>query len=122
MSHAAGGSFDIESMLRLALAPVEPPAALRRRLETTLQELTDLAVDELETWELGSMRDPRNWARPVVATVVGVSAGSALVALRVRQQHRRRRAASRNPLDLAQRTMKAASHEARKLVRLDQRL
>ena len=119
MSHTANGPFDIESMLRMALAPVEPPAALRTRLETTLQELTDLAVDELDTWELSAMRDPRNWVRPVVATTVGVTAGTALVVLRVRQQHRRRQAASRNPLDLAQRTLKAASSEARKLLYRD---
>jgi|AntDryMetagUQ255_1029468.scaffolds.fasta_scaffold00724_3 hypothetical protein len=117
MSPAAGGSVDIERMLRLALAPVEPPAALRLRVETTLQELTDLAVDELDAWELSSMRDPRNWARPVVATAVGATAGTALVLLRVRQQHRKRRAASHSPLDLAQRTLKAASAEARKLTR-----
>jgi len=104
-------------MLRMALAPVEPPAGLRTRVETTLQELTDLAVDELETWELSSMRDPRNWARPVLATAVGATAGTALVVLRVRQQHRRRQAAARNPLDLAQRTLRAASAEARRLVR-----
>jgi len=117
MSHAAGSPLDIETMLRQALAPVEPPAALRVRLESTLQELTDLAVDELDSWELSSMRDPRNWARPVVATAVGATAGTALVVLRVRQQHRRRQASSHNPLDLAQRTLKAASVEARKLVR-----
>ncbi|CAN5499404.1 hypothetical protein BH20ACT17_BH20ACT17_18950 [soil metagenome] len=116
MSQTAGGPLDIESMLRLALAPVEPPAALRVRVETRLQELTDLAVEELDSWELSSMRDPRNWARPVVATAVGATAGTALVVLRVRQQHRKRQAASRNPLDLAQRTLKAASTEARRLV------
>jgi hypothetical protein len=116
MSQTAGGPLDIESMLRLALAPVEPPAALQVRVETRLQELTDLAVEELDSWELSSMRDPRNWARPVVATAVGATAGTALVVLRVRQQHRKRQAASRNPLDLAQRTLKAASTEARRLV------
>jgi len=115
MSQTAGRPLDIESMLRLALSPVEPPAALRTRVETRLQELTDLAVDELESWELGSMRDPRNWARPVIATAVGATAGTALVVLRVRQQHRKRQAASHDPLDLARRTLKAASAEARKL-------
>jgi hypothetical protein len=114
MSDAA--HIDIESMLRLALAPVEPPEKLKTRLESTLQELTDLAVDELDAWEITAMRDPRNWVRPVVATTVGVTAGTALVVLRVRQQHRKREAASRNPLELAQRTVKAAAAEARKLV------
>jgi len=111
--------MDIEQMLRLALAPVDPPETLKQRVETTLQELTDAAVEELESWELSAMRDPRNWVRPVVATAVGASAGTALVIIRVRQQQRKRAAQSRNPLDLAQRTLKAAVNEARKLVRRD---
>ena len=111
--------MDIEQMLRLALAPVDPPETLKMRVESTLQELTDAAVDELEGWELSSMRDPRNWVRPVVATAVGATAGTALVIIRVRQQQRKRAAQSRNPLDLAQRTLKAAAGEARKLARRD---
>jgi hypothetical protein len=117
MNEAA--QIDIERMLRLALAPVDPPEALQTRVEATLQELTDAAVDELEGWEISAMRDPRNWLAPVVATTVGATAGTALVILRVRRQQRRRAAASRNPLDLAQRTLRAAAHEARKLARLD---
>jgi hypothetical protein len=111
--------MDIEQMLRLALAPVDPPETLKQRVETTLQELTDAAVEELESWELSAMRDPRNWVRPVVATAVGASAGTALVIIRVRQQQRRRAAQSRNPLDRARRTLRAAVSEARKLVRRD---
>ena len=108
---------DFERMLHRALAPVDPPERLKARLETTLQEITDAAVDELEGWELGAMRDPRNWVRPVVATAVGATAGTALVILRVRAQQKKRAAASRNPLDLAQRTLRAAAAEARKLAR-----
>ncbi|HVF78669.1 MAG TPA: hypothetical protein VNA28_10250 [Solirubrobacteraceae bacterium] len=119
MSPEMAGNMDIEQMLRRALAPVDPPERLETRLETTLQELTDAAVDELEGWELSAMRDPRNWVRPVVATAVGASAGTALVVLRVRQERRKRAAQSRNPLDLAQRTLKAAAGEARKLARKD---
>ena len=111
--------MDIEQMLRLALTPVDPPETVKQRVESTLQELTDAAVDELEGWELSAMRDPRNWVRPVVATAVGASAGTVLVVIRVRQQQRKRAAQSRNPLDLAQRTLKAAVGEARKLARLD---
>jgi hypothetical protein len=48
-----------------------------------------------------------------------VTAGTALVILRVRAQQKKRAAASRNPLDLAQRTLRAAVGEARKLARLD---
>ncbi|HEX8158921.1 MAG TPA: hypothetical protein VF526_16160 [Solirubrobacteraceae bacterium] len=117
MSEAAG--FDIEQMLRLALTPVEPPEDLRTRVESTLQELTDAAVDELDGWEIGAMRDPRNWMRPVVATAVGATAGTALVILRVRQQRKKNAAASHGPLDLAQRTLRAAAGEARKLARWD---
>jgi len=113
------GPMDFERMLRMALSPVDPPDTLKTRVETTLQELTDAAVDELEGWELSAMRDPRNWVRPAAAAVVAVSAGTALVVLRVRRQQRRRAAQSRNPLDLAQRTLRAAAGEARKLARRD---
>ena len=64
--------FDVEALLRSALTPVEPPEALSDRLERHLTELTDLAAEELAEWELGAMRDPRNWVRPVAAaTVIG---------------------------------------------------
>jgi hypothetical protein len=110
---------DFEAMLHRALAPVDPPERLKVRVEATLQEITDAAVDELEGWELSAMRDPRNWVRPVVATAVGATAGTALVILRVRAQQKKRKAASSNPLDFAQRTLRAAAGEARKLARLD---
>lgn len=107
---------NIENLLARALAPVDPPEDLAARLESTLSGLTDLAAEELEGWELGAMRDPRNWVRPVVAAAVGTSAGAALVVLRVRQQHRRRARAAENPLDLAQRTLEAVADETRRLL------
>jgi hypothetical protein len=110
---------DFERMLHRALAPVDPPESLKMRLEFTLQEITDAAVDELEGWEIGAMRDPRNWVRPVVATAAGATAGTALVILRVRAQRKKHAAASSSPLDLARRTVRAAAGEARKLARLD---
>jgi len=55
MTEAATG---LESLLREALAPVEPPAELVRRLEGTLTSITEMAADELEAWELSAMRDP----------------------------------------------------------------
>jgi hypothetical protein len=91
-------------------------------METRLQELTDFAVDELEAWEIGAMRDPRNWSTlpgTVAAVSVGATAGAALVVLRVRAQQRRRREASSSPADLAGRTLQAAATEARKLLRRD---
>jgi hypothetical protein len=82
--------FDVEAMLRSALTPVDPPEALSDRLERHLTELTDLAAEELAEWELGAMRDPRNWVRPVAAaTVIGV-AGGALVVVRARQRHKKK--------------------------------
>ena len=81
---------DIEGLLRQAFRPVEPPDSLAMRLESTLKELTELAAEELESWELGSMRDPRNWVRPVAAaTVIGV-AGGALVVVRARQRSKKK--------------------------------
>jgi hypothetical protein len=107
---------DFEHMLKRALAPVDPPADMRLRLESTLAELTELAQDQLEGWELSSMRDPRNWVRPVAAAAIGTTAGAALVLLRVRQQHRRRAAKSSGPLDLAERTLHAVADETRKIL------
>jgi len=80
----------VERLLRMALAPVEPPEALSDRLERGLTELTDAAVEELADWELSTMRDPRNWARPAAAVVVGGLAAGGLVLVRARQQHRKR--------------------------------
>ncbi len=81
---------DFEQMLGRALAPVDPPDRLKTRLESTLQEITDAAVDELEGWEIGAMRDPRNWGRPVAAILVGGTAAGALVLVRARQRHKSR--------------------------------
>jgi hypothetical protein len=61
------------------------------------------------------MRDPRNWVRPAAAVVVGASAGTALVVLRVRGRHRARRQQSSNPLELAQRTLHDFAEETRRL-------
>jgi hypothetical protein len=86
---ATGDNF--EEVVRRALAPVDPPADLAQRLETTLWNLTEMAVDELEGWELSSMRDPRNWVRPVAAITIGTAAGAGLILLGWRHQHARRR-------------------------------
>jgi len=110
---------DFERMLREALHPVEPPEDLGLRLETTLANLTDLAAEELETWELGAFKDPRNWgqaARPIVAVAVGGAAGAALVVLRVRQGAKKRRTGASDPLDYAEQTLRAVADETRKLL------
>ena len=106
---------DIEGLLRQAFAPVEPPESLATRLESTLQELTELAAEELESWELSSMRDPRNWVRPVVAVAVGSAAGAGLVVLRVRSQHRKQKKHVQG-VELAQRTMRAAADEVKRVI------
>jgi hypothetical protein len=106
---------DIESLLRQAFAPVDPPETLATRLESTLQELTELAAEELESWELSSMRDPRNWVRPVVAVAVGTAAGAGLVVLRVRSQHRKQKKHVQG-VELAQRTLRAAADEVKRVI------
>jgi hypothetical protein len=106
---------DIEVLLRQAFAPVDPPETLATRLESTLQELTELAAEELESWELSSMRDPRNWVRPVVAVAVGTAAGAGLVVLRVRSQHRKQKKHVHG-VELAQRTMRAAADEVKRVI------
>ncbi|MEA2321314.1 MAG: hypothetical protein QOD81_1164 [Solirubrobacteraceae bacterium] len=103
MSDQAAGDF--EDIIRRALAPVDPPEDLPMRVESTLRSLTEMAADELEGWELASMRDPRNWVRPVAALAVGTAAGAGLLVLRMRHQHRR------------QRSVRVAADEVRRLVR-----
>ena len=112
----SSGTTDFEALLREALTPVDPPADLVARLELTLINLTELAQEELDAWELSAMRDPRNWARPAAAAVVGVTAGTALVALRVRSRHRVRKQQSSSLIDLAERTMHDAADEARRIL------
>jgi hypothetical protein len=88
MSEAA----DFETLLRRAFAPVDPPADLSERVEERLARITEMAVDELDQWELMAMRDPRNWtsiARPIAAGVVAAGAGTALVLLRARRNAKR---------------------------------
>lgn len=112
----SAGVTDFEALLREALSPVEPPADLSARMEATLVNLTELAQEELESWELSTMRDPRNWVRPAAAAVIGGSAGTALVVLRVRTHHRARRQQSSSLLELAERTVQDFAHEARRVL------
>jgi hypothetical protein len=107
---------DFEALLREALAPVEPSADLTHRLERTLVSLAELAQDELESWELRAMRDPRNWVRPAAAVVIGAGAGGALVVLRVRQRHRERRRKSATFIELTERTVSDLLGDARRLL------
>ena len=107
---------DIEALLREALSPVEPPADLREHIEQTLVNLTEAANEELEGWELRAMRDPRNWVRPAAAVVVSATAGTALVALRVRARHRSRTEQPGNLIEFAERTLHDIAEEARRVL------
>jgi len=113
-------SAHFEDMLRAALSPIEPPIHLQERLETTLDNLVELAADELEAWELEAIKDPRNWPRaaigPAAAVVVGGGAAVGLVVLRTQRKRHKRRAQSRGARDLALRTLKDAGREARKVL------
>lgn len=116
MSETAFSDIDFEHLVARALRPVEPPPNLADRFEQTLTNLTGLAQEELEAWELGAMRDPRNWVRPVAATAIGGAAGAALVVLRVRQGQRSRRQSSDNALEFVENTARALGDEAKRLL------
>src|SRR4051794_28623471 len=99
MADAASGKLDLEALLTDALRPVEPPEQLSTRVETTLAAITDAAAAQLASWadelsesELQSLRDPRNWVRPVAAVAVGGVAAAGL-ALVVATRSRKRRPA-----------------------------
>ncbi|HEV7941694.1 MAG TPA: hypothetical protein VGP17_02695 [Solirubrobacteraceae bacterium] len=110
------GTADFEGLLRQALAPVEPPEHLAMRLEQRLQSITEMAAEELDAVELSAMRDPRNWARPAAAVVLGTGAGAALVVLRVRrrapQTHRLNEAGA-----AVGKSLRGAERQARRLLR-----
>jgi hypothetical protein len=89
----------VERLLRSALVPVDPPEALSDRLERGLSELTEVAAAELADWEMSAMRDPRNWARPAAAIVVGSMAAGGLVLVRARQQQKKRHASGLRALE-----------------------
>jgi hypothetical protein len=89
----------VERLLRLALAPVEPPEALSDRLERGLSGLADAAADELADWEMSAMRDPRNWPRPAAAVIVGGVAAGGLVLVRARQQQKKRQVTGMRALE-----------------------
>jgi hypothetical protein len=81
---------EIVRLLEAALTPIEPPARLGEQLEQRLAEVQAAALGELADWELGAMRDPRNWARPAAAVAVGTAAGAALLVVRMRRKQRSR--------------------------------
>src|SRR5215218_11149904 len=114
-------SAHFEDMLRAALAPIDPPIHLRERLETTLDSVVGLAAEELESWEIEAIKDPRNWPRaaigPAAAVVVGSGAAVGLVLLRTQRKRHKRRAQAKGARDLAARTLRDAGREARKVLK-----
>src|SRR5215217_7208676 len=106
---------DFETMLRRALAPVDPPKELEARLEAKLGLLVDMAAGELETWELGAMRDPRNWVRPVAAAAIGSTAAVGLVLVRTQRRRHKRRKEAHGAADLVGRTLRDLAREARRV-------
>src|SRR4051794_25497943 len=89
------GELRLEALLRDALQPIDPPESLSMRLETTLSSIAEQAAAELSSWadeltesELESLRDPRNWVRPVAAIAIGGAAAAALVVVEARRRRR----------------------------------
>jgi hypothetical protein len=107
---------DFEQLLRQALAPIEPPHDLEERLEDQLRTLAVAAAEELEGWELKSMRDPRRWVPTVSAAAVGGAAAVGLVLVRTQRRRHKRRDASHNVLELAQHTVRDLAGEASRVV------
>jgi hypothetical protein len=107
---------DFEQLLRQALAPIEPPEDLEERLEERLRTLAVAAAEELEGWELKSMRDPRQWVPTVSAVAVGGAAAVGLVLVRTQRRRHKRRDASRNVVELAQNTVRDLAKEAGKVI------
>ncbi|MFZ1155341.1 MAG: hypothetical protein WAN93_10600 [Solirubrobacteraceae bacterium] len=109
-------AHSFEGLLHKALSPVEPPEDLGRRLEGALMSITESAVEELEAWELSTMRDPRNWARPAAAVVVGGGAGVALVLLRARHRPRAQAGSLRGARIAAERAVSDLGEHTRRLL------
>jgi hypothetical protein len=107
---------DFENLLRQAFAPIEPPKELEERLENRLVSILEVATEELEAWELSSIKDPRNIVRPVVAIGAGTAAGIGLAIVRTQRKRHKRREAATDPLDLVDRTLRDLAHEAGKLL------
>lgn len=89
------GRMDLEALLADALRPIDPPEDLASRVEVTLSAITEQAAAALGSWadeltesELQSLRDPRNWVRPVAAVAVGGVAAGALVVVGARRRRK----------------------------------
>ena len=106
----AEANFDIEQLLRNALAPVEPSASLSERMDVRLTELTAVAFDELADWELAAMRDPRNWGRTAAAVMIGGTAAAALVLVRAQRKSKKQG----HPLRALEEVSRDVTHDIQK--------
>jgi len=87
----------LENLLVDVLKPVEPPERLSTRFRGRFSAISEAAATDLSDWadeltesEMQSLRDPRNWVRPVVAVAAGGLATGALVVLEYRRRERQR--------------------------------
>jgi hypothetical protein len=106
---------DFEQMLRQAFAPIDPPEDLEERLEDRLRTIAVAAAEELEGWELSSMKDPRRWVPTLSAAAVGGVAAVGLVLVRTQRRRHKRKDASANILELAENTVRDLAREAGKV-------
>lgn len=105
--------LDLEALLSDALRPIEPPERLSGRVESTLTAVTEQAAAELSSWadelsesELQSLRDPRNWVRPVAAVAVGGAAAAGLAVVVATRNRRRRDSGLLAPVENALRELR----------------
>lgn len=91
----SSGPVDVEKLLADALRPVDPPRRFSDRIQQTFTVISEAAATELTGWaeeleesELQSLRDPRNWIRPVAAIAAGGIATGALVLVGLRRRTR----------------------------------
>jgi hypothetical protein len=85
----------------------------------TLGSLVGMAAEELDSWELSAVKDPKNWirlARPAAAVVIGSGAAVGLVLVRTQRRRHGRRREAVNRLDLVGRTLRDLSREAKRVV------
>ena len=110
-------SYDVESLLGRALAPVEPPEHLTARLEQTFTTISNLAADELDAWELTALHDPRTWVRPAAAVAIGTAAAGAAAVLQARKRRGKRHPSDADPVDFAATALRTIADEVERRVR-----